>query len=143
MWVYLNMDTYELKPIRLSFPTPLGNAFFSEFNRAGIQQTIASAISDQTGYDLAPQNDGDVQSLMRVVYTDLVNDPNADVRSQVDAMNAEVVKRATATISTGMLQQLVYLRDISENPVPLPIPVTTSTYEERCLSTKTFKWEIV
>jgi hypothetical protein len=65
---------------------------------------------------------------MRVVYTDLVNDPNADVRSQVDAMNAEVVRRATATISTGMLQQLVYLRDISENPVPLPIPVTTSTY---------------
>jgi hypothetical protein len=43
-------------------------------------------------------------------------------------MNAEVIKRATATISTGMLQQLVYLRDISENPVPLPIPVTTSTY---------------
>ena len=128
MWVYLNMDTYELKPIRLSFPTPLGNAFFSEFNRAGIQQSIASAISEQTGYELAPQNDGDVQSLMRVVYTDLVNDPNADVRSQVNAMNSEVVRRATATISTGMLQQLVYLRDISENPVPLPIPVTTSTY---------------
>jgi len=128
MWVYLNMDTYELKPIRLSFPTPLGNAFFSEFNREGIQQSIASAISEQTGYELAPQNDGDVQSLMRVVYTDLVNDPNADVRSQVNAMNSEVVRRATATISTGMLQQLVYLRDISENPVPLPIPVTTSTY---------------
>ena len=122
------MDTYELKPIRLSFPTPLGNAFFSEFNREGIQQSIASAISEQTGYELAPQNDGDVQSLMRVVYTDLVNDPNADVRSQVNAMNSEVVRRATATISTGMLQQLVYLRDISENPVPLPIPVTTSTY---------------
>ena len=128
MWVYLNMDTYELKPIRLSFPTPLGNAFFSEFNREGIQQSIASAISEQTGYELAPQNDGDVQSLMRVVYTDLVNDPNTNVRSQVNAMNSEVVRRATATISTGMLQQLVYLRDISENPVPLPIPVTTSTY---------------
>jgi hypothetical protein len=128
MWAYLNMETYDRKPIRLSLPTPLGNAFFSEFNRAGIQQSIASVIKDKTGYDLDPQNDGDVQSLMRVVYTDLVNNPSTNVRSQVAAMNAEVIKRATATISTGMLQQLVYLRDISENPVPLPIPVTTSTY---------------
>ena len=122
------METYELKPYRLSLPTPLGNAFFSEFNRAGIHQSIVSFIKDQTGYEVDPQNDGDVQSLMRVVYTDLVSDPNTNVRSQVAAMNAEVIKRATSTISTGMLQQLVYLRDISENPVPLPIPVTTSTY---------------
>ena len=122
------METYDLKPYRLSLPTALGNAFFSEFNRASIQQSISSNIKDQTGYELAPQNDGDMQSLMRVVYTDLVNDPNTNVRSQVAAMNAEVIKRATSTVSTGMLQQLVYLRDISENPVPLPIPVTTSTY---------------
>lgn len=122
------METYDLKPYRLSLPTALGNAFFSEFNQASIQQSIISAIKDQTGYEIEPQNTGDVQSLMRVVYTDLVNDPNTNVRSQVAAMNAEVLKRATSTISTGMLQQLVYLRDISENPVPLPIPVTTSTY---------------
>jgi hypothetical protein len=29
---------------------------------------------------------------------------------------------------TGVLQQVVYLRDISANPVPLPIPSNTSTY---------------
>jgi len=65
---------------------------------------------------------------MRVVYTDLVASPYMDVRSQVTAMNAEVIKRAVSTASTGMLQQLVYLRDISENPVPLEIPLSTSTY---------------
>ena len=77
---------------------------------------------------LSRQNDGDVQSLMRVVYTDMAADPYTDVRRQVAAMNAEVVKRAVSTISTGMLQQLVYLRDISENPVPLENPSSTSTY---------------
>ena len=77
---------------------------------------------------MGQQNDADLQSLMRVVYTDLVRDPMTDVKSQVGAMNAEVVKRATETISTGMLQQLVYLRDISENPVPLEVPISTSTY---------------
>jgi hypothetical protein len=122
------METYDLKPIRLSVGTPLGNAFFSDFNKESIHSSILNEIKSQTGYELDRQNDGDVQSLMRVVYTDMAVDPYTDVRNQVSLMNAEVVKRATSTISTGMLQQLVYLRDISENPVPLEIPVSTSTY---------------
>jgi hypothetical protein len=122
------MSTYDFKPIRLSTPTPLGNAFFSDFNRENIHRSITDAIKSQTGYELDRQEDGDVQSLMRVVYTDLAADPYTDVRNQVSIMNAEVIKRATQTISTGMLQQLVFLRDISENPVPLEIPVNTSTH---------------
>jgi hypothetical protein len=122
------METYDVKPIRLSLATPLGSAFFSEFNKESIHSSILDTIKAKTGYQLQRQNDGDVQSLMRVVYTDMVADPYMDVKRQVSAMNAEVVKRAMSTISTGMLQQLVYLRDISENPVPLEIPSSTSTY---------------
>jgi hypothetical protein len=122
------LETYDLKPIRLSVFTPLGNAFFSEFNQESIHRAIISTIKSQTDYEIDRQSDGDLQSLMRVVYTDLAADPYTDVKNQVGRMNAEVVKRATQTISTGMLQQLVYLRDISENPVPLEIPVNTSTY---------------
>ena len=122
------METYDRKPIRLSVFTPLGNAFFSEFNKEAVHSAILDEIKSQTGYQLDRQNDGDVQSLMRVVYTDMAVDPYTDVKNQVKRMNAEVIKRATSTISTGMLQQLVYLRDISENPVPLEIPVSTSTY---------------
>mgnify|MGYP003331660579 CR=1 FL=1 len=122
------METYDRKPIRLSVFTPLGNAFFSDFNKETIHSAIQKEIKTQTGYDLDRQNDGDVQSLMRVVYTDMSVDPYTDVKNQVARMNDEVIKRATSTISTGMLQQLVYLRDITENPVPLEIPVSTSTY---------------
>jgi hypothetical protein len=127
------------KPLRLSTPTPLGNAFFSDFNKEGIHAGIVRAIKDKTGYELERQSDGDVQSLMRVVYTDLVSDPYTDVKSQVTAMNAEVVKRAIATASTGMLQQLVYLRDIAENPVPLEVPVSTSTYGTRFRATSSLE----
>lgn len=122
------METYDLKPIRLSIATPLGSAFFSEFNKETIHRQLIDFIKSKTGYEIGRQNDGDVQSLMRVVYTDLAADPYTDVKNQVKAMNAEVVKRAQSTISTGMLQQLVYLRDIAENPVPLEVPVSTSTY---------------
>jgi hypothetical protein len=116
------------KPLRLSTPTPLGNAFFSDFNKESIHASIVDTIKTKTGYELERQNDGDVQSLMRVVYTDMVASPYTAVKTQVAAMNSEVVKRAVATASTGMLQQLVYLRDIAENPVPIDIPVSTSTY---------------
>ena len=122
------MSTYDFKPIRLSTPTPLGNAYFSDFNRESLHSTIIDVIKSKTGYEVDRQNDAGLQSLMRVVYTDFVEDPNTDVRSQVSRMNAEVIRRATQTVSTGMLQQLVYLRDIVENPVPIDIPVKTSTY---------------
>lgn len=122
------MSTYDFKPIRLSTPTPLGNAYFSDFNRESLHSAIVDVIKSKTGYEVDRQNDAGLQSLMRVVYTDLVEDPNTDVRSQVSRMNAEVIRRASSTISTGMLQQLVYLRDITENPVPIDIPIKTSTY---------------
>jgi len=122
------LGTYDVKPIRLSTPTPLGNAFFSDFNRESLHSSIVDVIKSKTGYEVDRQNDAGLQSLMRVVYTDLVEDPNTDVRNQVSRMNDEVIKRATQTVSTGMLQQLVYLRDIAENPVPIDIPIKTSTY---------------
>ena len=122
------METYELKPIRLSNPTPLGDAYFSNFNREGIHSNIISSVKAKTGVEIARQNDADLQALMRVVYTDLVRDPSTNVRQQVAAMNVEVVKRAIKTISTGVLQQAVYLRDIGSNPVPMAAPTSTSTY---------------
>ena len=124
----MSMETYDRKPIRLSNPTPLGDAYFSDFNRESIHSNLISSVMAKIGVTIAKQNDSDLQSLMRVVYTDLVRDPNTDVRAQVSAMNAEVVKRAIKTISTGVLQQAVYLRDINSNPVPMAAPTSTSTY---------------
>lgn len=113
---------------RGSTPSPLSNAYFSDFNRESVQQSILSDIKYKTGYQLDRQNEFDLRNLMAAVYSDLLRDPNTDVRTQVSNMNNEVIKRATKTISSGMLQQLVYLRDISQNAVPLEMPVSTSTY---------------
>ena len=128
----------DAKPIRLSTPTPLGNAYFSEFNREYLHNSIVGKIKSMTGYEVDRQNDAALQSLMRVVYTDLVRDPYTDVKSQVSAMNAEVLSRATETVSTGMLQQIVYLREISENRVPEDRPVPTTTYGNKIPSNYKF-----
>jgi hypothetical protein len=109
-------------------PTPLTDAFFSDFNREQIHNAIIQSVQAKTGLKIERQNDADLQALMKRIYTNMARDPYSDVRGQVDAMNAQVAKEATATVSTGVLQQLVYLRDISSNPVPMAAPVSTSTY---------------
>jgi hypothetical protein len=118
----------EFLPTRRSLPTPLSNAYFSDFNREYLHEAVIRAMKDKTGYTIDRQNDSDLQALMRRVWTNLSGDPYTDVRNQVAKMNDRVVKEASETISTGLLQQIVYLRDISRNPVPLETPVSTSTY---------------
>jgi len=109
-------------------PTPLTDAFFSDFNREQVHNAIIASVQAKTGLQIERQNDADLQALMKRVYTNMARDPYSDVRGQVSAMNIQVAREATATVSTGVLQQLVYLRDISSNPVPLAAPVSTSTY---------------
>ena len=109
-------------------PTPLTDAYFSDFNRETIHSKIISAIKNKTGITIEKQNDMDLQALMKRVYTNMARDQYTDIRTQVAAMNDQVVREATDTISTGVLQQLVYLRDIAQNPTPLSAPISTSTY---------------
>jgi hypothetical protein len=109
-------------------PTPLADAYFSDFNREQIHNGIISSVQAKTGVTIERQNDADLQALMKRVYANMARNPYGEVREQVAAMNTQVVKEATATVSTGVLQQLVYMRDISSNPVPLAAPVSTSTY---------------
>lgn len=109
-------------------PSPLADAFFSDFNKETIQDQIIATIKDKTGVELDRQNYSDLDALMKRVFVNLKKDTYSNVRQQVDDMNARVVTEATSTISTGLLQQIVYLRDISRNAVPLEVPTSTSTY---------------
>jgi Family of unknown function (DUF5761) len=109
-------------------PSPLVDAYFSDFNKETIQDGIIEAIKNKTGQTIQRQNYSDLDALMKRVFANMRRDTFSDVRNQVEAMNARVIEEATATISTGLLQQLVYLRDISQNAVPHEVPVSTSTY---------------
>ena len=107
---------------------PLSDAFFSDFNRETIHQLIIDSIKRKTGYEIDKQNDADLQVLMKRVYVNNMADPYMNIRQQVGTMNEIVAEEATQTISTCMLQQLLFMRDISTNPVPLAAPISTSTY---------------
>ena len=74
------------------------------------------------------QSDGDLQALMVRVYDHMVVNPFNDVSGQVSRMNDRVVQEATKTIQTGILQQLSYVNYVTSQPVPLAMPVSTTTY---------------
>jgi len=109
-------------------PTPLDSAFFSEFNREQIHRAIIQKIQASTGYAIDRQNDADLQTLMKKVFVNMRRDPYVDVKRQLDDMNRTTVMEACKAVETGVLQQLLYIRDISANPVPDPRPTSTSTY---------------
>jgi hypothetical protein len=109
-------------------PTPLDGAFFSDFNREQLHRAIIQNVKASTGYMIDRQNDFDLQSLMKKVFVNMRGDPYTNVKGQLDAMNKAVVTEASQTIESGVLQQIVYIRDIMANPVPDPRPLSTSTY---------------
>lgn len=109
-------------------PTPLSNAFFSDFNRETIHNNLISKIKDETGYVIDRQNDADIQGLMRKVYVNMAGNEYDNVKNNVGTMNSKVIDEASQFVLTGVLQQIVYLQDISTNPIPMSIPANTSTY---------------
>jgi len=72
-------------------PTPLGNAFFSEFNRESIHSALTNDVQGKTGYVIDRQSDSDLQAIMKSVYIRMAYDEYQDIRGQVGKMNAAVV----------------------------------------------------
>jgi hypothetical protein len=106
----------------------LSDTYYSPSNVDYLQRTIIDSVKSSTGYVVGAQNTSDLYNLMRKVYTDYMVVDYDDIPNQVSKMNSMVISSATKTISNGIIQNLIYLRDISTTPVPPDAPRNTSTY---------------
>jgi len=105
----------------------LSDTYYSPSNIDYLQRTIMDSVKSSTGYTIGAQNTTDLYNLMRKVYTDYMIVDHDDIPNQVSKMNSVVVSSATRTISNGIIQNLIYLRDIATTPVPPDAPINTST----------------
>jgi hypothetical protein len=112
----------------MSAKTPLSEAFLSRFNVEYLHGAIVKNVCSKTGMNIDRQSDGDLKALMVRVYNHIVADPYSGVSAQVSKMNDIVVQEATKTIQTGVLQQLSFMDYVTRNPVPLAMPISTTTY---------------
>ena len=106
----------------------LSDAFFSAANMEYLQGAIRNEVFNQTSHTIGRQNSMDLYNLMKKVYTDYYVNDSENIPQQVSQMNSVVVSSAARTVSTGVIQQLIYLRDISTPPVPPTAPQSTSRY---------------
>lgn len=106
----------------------LSETFYSKSNLEYLQKTIIESVKTNSGYTIGRQNDMDLYNLMRTVYTDYMVNDSDDVATQVSKMNSVVVENATRTITSAVIADLIYLRDISTLPVPPDAPRNTSRY---------------
>jgi hypothetical protein len=118
------------------YSTPLSDAFFSPFNREYLHGAITREVRTKTGMTIDRQSDSDLQALMRRVYMHMMSAPSDT--SQVKGMNQIVVREATKTISTGILQQLSYIDYITKGVQPMEMPISTSTYGNKMPSNNNY-----
>lgn len=108
--------------------SPTSDAFFSRFNMEYLHGAIVKNVNAKTGMNIDRQSDGDLQALMVRIFDHMIVDPFSDTGGQVSRMNDRVTQEATKTIQTGILQQLAYVDYVTSQPVPLAMPVSTTTY---------------
>lgn len=108
--------------------TPVSEAFLSRFNIEYLHSAIVKNVSSKSGMNIDRQSDSDLQALMVRVYQHVIADPYSGVSAQVARMNDLVIQEATKTIMTGVLQQLSFVDYVTRNPVPLAMPISTTTY---------------
>lgn len=111
--------------------TPVSTAFNSPMNQERLQFMIRDKVKELTNRNIDRQDAGDLRALMGKVYTNMMADPYRDIQGQVSRMNAQVVREASQTISTGLAQQVKFLQDLGRQPVPLAVPASTSTYGKK------------
>jgi len=111
--------------------TPVSTAFRSVMNQERLQFMIRDKVKEMTGYSIDRQDESDLRALMGKVFTNMVGDPYRDIQGQVDRMNTQVVNEASQTISIGLAQRLKFLSEVNKQPVPLPVPLSTTTYGQK------------
>jgi hypothetical protein len=111
--------------------TPLSIGFYSQQNRARIQAGITQAILRETSYRTDPQNPGDLFVLMQAVYAKTFSNPYSDIESQIERINAAVIKEAVSIMKPRIAQQVIYTRNLDKLPPPPQWPGNTSTYGKK------------
>ena len=108
--------------------TPLNTLFFSDFNKNLLQRAIRQNFKNETGISIDYQNNDDLFAIMRVVFINNSRNHNENINEQVKMMNSMVIKTATSQISSGVSQYIEYNKYIDTQPIPLDMPVNTTTY---------------
>ena len=106
---------------------PLYRAFFSEENADTIQRGIQSSVKQTLGVTVGNQNPADLFAIMGSVYSVNITNPYGNIQQQVQNMNRIVITKCAEQVVSGVRSYQMYLNDISKQPVPSALPMSTTS----------------
>ena len=111
--------------------TPYSTLFFSKLNMDTIQTALRNRISSKLGHVIDRQSDDDLSVIMRSVFVNWqkhppTNDPSV-VACSVAQLNSVVMKIIFPQVASGVTSYMRYMKDASQLPSPMPLPIATST----------------
>lgn len=112
---------------------PLLTEFTSEANIQRIQDELVRRVYRATGHKISHQSERDLMGIMNVVYQAHGNTSCA--KQTTASLNAIVVEQALERVINGIQSYLLYVRDASTLPAPLPRSVSTTEDKSLALNT--------
>jgi hypothetical protein len=120
--------------------TPLNTVFFSENNKANLQQQIHDAVLSMSKgeYNIGPQSDADLTLIMRSYYLQYAqNDPD-NVAAEIAQLNQRVIAYSANRIMVEIVAYKRFRKDILDFPEPIARSVDTHIFGTRTGELKSF-----
>lgn len=107
----------------------LNQLFLSPENIELVQTRIKYAVYVASGkkHIISRQDDTELAVVMRSIYLQYGKNIPVGIKEQIEDLNDIVVQECTSKIMSQIEQHIAYLRDKSSQPMPLSLPVFTST----------------
>ena len=122
---------------------PVSVLFFSDENMERLQKIIKREVYERTDKKFKltiDQNPSDLMIVMRAIYLEWSKDYSDNVFRQVKELNRLTIENIVPEMITGIKQQIRYMRDISTQPVPLPLPKNVNSAGRKTLPSLTSPW---
>ena len=112
--------------------TKLSNIFLSNENTSNIQKQIRFGVNQQTGKVISNQSPQEVNTVMRSVYLQEGSVPvtsDEEARQVISRLNKGVIDYCVNHIVVKLKQHDMYMKDITQLPVPLERPQFDKEYD--------------
>jgi hypothetical protein len=120
--------------------TPLNTVFFSESNKANLQQKIHDAVLElsEGAYSISPQSEADLLLIMRSYYLQYAKNDPENVAIELDQLNQRVVAYSSNRIMVEITAYKRFRKDILDFPEPIARPMDMHIFGTRTGELKSF-----
>lgn len=144
--VYSNVENNSYRDIikTISANGPVSEMFFGHVNMKHLKKVICDVVYRQSGgkYNLTPeaQSDNELLIVMRYIYLEHAKHLPDQIREQVAELNYQVILDLAPRVMSKAQEYLSYMRDHSQQALPMDRPRNVSSAGTRVNQSVTTKF---